>query len=64
VQTYTANKLIFDERDMSWILYRCQFPGKLLFAMTIKKALEQQLEEVRVDLREAVFTHGQFYMVL
>ncbi len=49
---------------MPWGLYRHQFPVKLAFAMTINTAQRQLLEEVGVDLWEAVFTHGQLYVAL
>ncbi len=53
-----------EERGMPWGLYRRQFPVKLVFAMTINTAQGQLLEEVGVDLQEAVFTHGQLYVAL
>ncbi len=49
---------------MPWVLYRRQFLVKLAFVMTINKAQGQSLEDVGVDLREAVFTHGQLYVAL
>jgi ATP-dependent exoDNAse (exonuclease V) alpha subunit len=53
-----------EERGMPWVRYRHQFPVKLVFTMTINKAQGQSLEEVGVDLQEAVFTHGQLYVAL
>ncbi len=53
-----------EECGLPWVLYCCQFPVKLAFAMMINKAQEQSLEVVEVDLREAVFTHGQLYVAL
>ncbi len=53
-----------EERSMPWVLYRRQFHVKLAFAMTINKAQGQSLEEVGVDLREALFTLRQLYVAL
>ncbi len=57
-------KLMVEERSLPWVLNRSQFPAKLVFMMTINKAQEQSLEVVGVDLRDAVFTHGQLYVAL
>jgi ATP-dependent exoDNAse (exonuclease V) alpha subunit len=41
---------------------RLQFPVRLCFAMSINKSQGQSLKYVGLDLRTAVFTHGQFYV--
>jgi ATP-dependent exoDNAse (exonuclease V) alpha subunit len=46
------------------VLYRCQFPVELAFVITINKAKGQSLEVVGIDLRDAVFMHGQLYVAL
>ncbi len=48
-----------EEEGVPWVLQQWQFPVKLAFALTINKLQGQSLEEVGVDLREPVFTHGQ-----
>jgi ATP-dependent DNA helicase PIF1 len=53
-----------EERGMPWVLYRCQFPMKLAFALTINKAQGRSLEVVGVDLWESDFTHRQLYVAL
>ena len=35
---------------------------RLCFTMTINKAQGQSLQKVGIDLRQPVFTHGQFYV--
>jgi ATP-dependent exoDNAse (exonuclease V) alpha subunit len=35
---------------------------RLYFAITINKAQRQSLQKVGIDLRQPVFTHGQFYV--
>jgi hypothetical protein len=35
---------------------------RLYFAITINKAQGQSLQKVGIDLRQPVFTHGQFYV--
>ena len=35
---------------------------RLYFIMTINKTQRQSLQKVGIDLRQPVFTHGQFYM--
>jgi ATP-dependent exoDNAse (exonuclease V) alpha subunit len=35
---------------------------RLYFIMTINKAQGQSLQKVGIDLRQSVFTHGQFYV--
>jgi ATP-dependent exoDNAse (exonuclease V) alpha subunit len=46
----------------AWKHNRKQFPVRLCFAMTINKAQGQSLQKVGIDLRQPVFTHGQFYV--
>ncbi|XP_073827769.1 uncharacterized protein [Musca autumnalis] len=41
---------------------RLQFPVKLSFAMTINKSQGQSLKVAGVDLTDACFSHGQFYV--
>ncbi|KAL3118842.1 hypothetical protein niasHT_008189 [Heterodera trifolii] len=45
--------------DYPFDLHRHQFPLVLAFAMTINKAQGQTLEQVGIDLRKDVFSHGQ-----
>ena len=52
------------EGELPFILSRRQFPVRLCFAMTINKAQGQSLETVGIDLRTAVFSHGQLYVAL
>jgi hypothetical protein len=35
---------------------------RLYFAITINKAQRQSLQKVGINLRQPVFTHGQFYV--
>jgi ATP-dependent exoDNAse (exonuclease V) alpha subunit len=35
---------------------------RLYFAMTINKAQGQSLQKIGINLRQPVFTHGQFYV--
>ena len=43
---------------------RHQFPLRLCYAMTINKSQGQTLQNVGLDLRDDVFTHGQLYVAL
>ncbi|KIK79885.1 hypothetical protein PAXRUDRAFT_160077 [Paxillus rubicundulus Ve08.2h10] len=43
-------------------LHRCQFPVRLAFAMTINKSQGQSVQQVGLDLRTHVFSHGQLYV--
>ena len=52
------------EGELPFILTRKQFPVRLCFAMTINKAQGQSLQNVEIDLRYEVFTHGQLYVAL
>jgi hypothetical protein len=45
-------------------LNRRQFPIQVALAMTINKAQGQTVHRVGVDLRNAVFAHGQLYVAL
>lgn len=56
--------LLSNEGDYPFLLKRMQFPVKLCFAMTINKSQGQSLNTVGIDLRNAVFTHGQLYVAL
>ena len=57
-------KLSTNENELPYILTRKQFPIKVCFAMTINKAQGQSFNEIGVDLRHSVFTHGQFYVAV
>jgi hypothetical protein len=50
--------------DLSFTLQRRQFPVRLAFAMTINKSQGQSVKWVGLDLRAAVFGHGQLYVAL
>src|SRR5277367_3681492 len=43
---------------------RRQFPVKVCFAMSINKSQGQSVNHVGLDLRSAVFTHGQLYVAV
>jgi ATP-dependent DNA helicase PIF1 len=43
---------------------RLQFAVRLCFAMSINKSQGQSLKDVGLDLRTAVFTHGQLYVAI
>jgi ATP-dependent exoDNAse (exonuclease V) alpha subunit len=43
---------------------RRQFPVKVSFAMSINKSQGQSVKHVGLDLRNAVFTHGQLYVAV
>jgi ATP-dependent exoDNAse (exonuclease V) alpha subunit len=43
---------------------RRQFPIKVSFAMSINKSQGQSVKHVGLDLRNAVFTHGQLYVAV
>lgn len=45
-------------------LHRRQFPIRLAFAMTINKSQGQSVQQIGLDLRVPVFTHGQLYVAL
>jgi ATP-dependent exoDNAse (exonuclease V) alpha subunit len=46
----------------AWKHNRKQFLVRLCFAMTINKAQGQSLQKVGINLRQPVFTYGQFYV--
>jgi hypothetical protein len=50
--------------ECAWVQQRKQFPVKLSFAMTINKSQGQSLHKVGLDLRDACFSHGQFYVAV
>jgi len=41
-----------------------QFPVHFAFAMTINKSQGQSVQNVGLDLRTSVFSHGQLYVAL
>ncbi|GJE95688.1 ATP-dependent DNA helicase [Phanerochaete sordida] len=53
-----------DTAGLEFILRRRQFPVRLAFAMTINKSQGQSVKTVGIDLRTAVFGHGQLYVAL
>ncbi|XP_032458064.1 uncharacterized protein LOC116738693 [Nasonia vitripennis] len=56
--------LYSSETDYPFIFKRRQFSIKVAFAMTINKAQGQTFEKIGIDLRRAVFNHGQLYVAL
>src|SRR6202050_3235161 len=52
------------EGDVHIPLSCCQFPVCLAFAMTINKSQGQSVQNVGLDLRTSVFSHGQLYVAL
>ena len=50
------------EDQVAFKFTRKQFPVRLCFAMTINKSQGQSVQNVGLDLRSPVFTHGQFYV--
>jgi hypothetical protein len=52
------------EGDLHIPLSRHQFPIRLAFAMTINKSQGQSVENVGLDLRTSLFSHGQLYVAL
>jgi hypothetical protein len=57
-------KLTSTDGELPFIVTRTQFPVRLSFAITVNKSQGQSLAVVGVDLRHAVFTHGQLYVAL
>ncbi|XP_028093170.1 ATP-dependent DNA helicase PIF1-like [Camellia sinensis] len=49
---------------MPFQMTRRQFPVRLAYALTINKSQGQSVKFVGVDLRTAVFSHGQLYVTL
>jgi hypothetical protein len=52
------------DEALSIPLLRRQFPVRLAFSMTINKSQGQSVSYVGLDLRSAVFAHGQLYVAL
>ena len=52
------------DEDMHIPLSHCQFPVHLAFAMTINKSQGQSVQNVGLDLKTSVFSHGQLYVAL
>lgn len=52
------------ESNIPFILKRRQFPVRLAFSMTINKSQGQSIGKVGLDLRTAVFSHGQLYVAV
>jgi hypothetical protein len=52
------------EVQLPFTLSRLQFPVRICFSMTINKSQGQSVQHVGLDLRSAVFTHGQFYVAV
>ncbi|UPX10330.1 uncharacterized protein EKO05_0000996 [Ascochyta rabiei] len=57
-------RLTSTSRELPFIVSRVQFPVRLSFAITVNKSQGQSLSVVGVDLRHAVFTHGQLYVAM
>ena len=53
-----------NSEDLHVPLMRRQFPVRLAFAMTINKSQGQSVQNVGLDLRTSVFSHGQLYVAL
>ena len=64
LRTIPRIKLQTNDGDLPYILTRKQFPVRLCFAMTINKSQGQSFKLVGVDLRAAMFSHGQFYVAM
>jgi hypothetical protein len=52
------------ETQIPFEFCRRQFPIRLCFAMTINKSQGQSVAHVGLDLRNSIFTHGQFYVAI
>jgi ATP-dependent exoDNAse (exonuclease V) alpha subunit len=52
------------ETQIPFEFCRRQFPVRLCFAMTINKSQGQSVAHVGLDLRNSIFTHGQFYVAI
>jgi len=57
-------QLTSTEGELPFIITRRQFPVRPCFAMTVNKLQGQSLDVAGVDLRRAVFTHGQLYVAM
>ena len=64
LRTIPRIKLSSTDEQLSFILSRKQFPIRVCFAMTINKSQGQSFKTVGIDLRTAVFCHGQFYVAM
>lgn len=49
---------------LPYILSRKQFQIRLCFVMTINKSQGQPFKRVDIDLRQPVFSYGQFYVAV
>ena len=56
--------IIPSETQVPFEFCRRQFPVRVCFAMSINKAQGQTVKYVGLDLRNAVFTHGQLYVAV
>ena len=52
------------ETQVPFEFCRRQFPVRLCFAMTINKSQGQSVVHVGLDLRNPIFSHGQFYVAI
>ncbi|KAB0792783.1 hypothetical protein PPYR_00660 [Photinus pyralis] len=55
---------LYCENVYPFTFKRRQFPIKIAFAMTINKSQGQTFDQIGIDLRKDVFTHGQLYVAL
>ena len=52
------------ETQVPFKFCRRQFPIRLCFAMNINKSQGQSVAHVELDLRNPIFSHGQFYIAI
>ena len=64
IRIIPRTKLSAADSGLPYTVSRVQLPVRLCFAMTINKSQGQSFQDVGVDLRESVFTHGQFYVAV
>ena len=57
-------KLIQNDDDLGFQRSRTQLPVTICFAMTINKSQGQSVTYVGLNMKAAVFTHGQFYVAI
>jgi hypothetical protein len=57
-------KIIPSEATVPFKLCQLQFPLRLAFSIIINKSQGQSLQNVGLDLRSPVFTHGQLYVAV
>jgi len=62
VFAFTKTVFNMDQKKVTDLIIRTQFPFRLAFAMTINKAQGQTFDRVGLLLREPVFAHGQLYV--